>query len=127
MTDKGDMKADYKHNQHRLRRMGVYCIKNRVNGKVFLAGSTNLDGTIARDRTWLPMGGHQNKGLQADWKTFGAEAFAIEELEVLTPSDAPRDYAGEVALLLALYMEQLAPYGDRGYMPRPRGARQLEA
>jgi hypothetical protein len=123
MGTKDALKADYKHNQHHMRRMGVYCIKNLVNGKVFLAGSMNLDGTIARDRTWLPMGGHINRALQADWNTFGAEAFSIEVLEALTPSDTPRDYAGEVALLLELYMEQLAPHGERGYMPRPRGGR----
>jgi hypothetical protein len=121
MTAKSGLKADYKHNQHHMRRMGVYWIKNVRNGKVFLAGSMNLDGAIARDRTWLPMGGHINRALQADWQAFGAEAFTIEVLEALTPSDEPRDYAGEVALLLALYMEQLAPYGDQGYMPRPRG------
>lgn len=123
MGSKADLKATYKHHQHHMRRMGVYCIKNQVNGKVFLAGSMNLDGAIARDRTWLPMGGHINRALQADWRTYGAEAFTIEVLEALTPTDEPRDYAGEVALLLALYMEQLAPHGDRGYMPRPRGAR----
>ncbi|MNT67357.1 hypothetical protein D3C72_2054910 [compost metagenome] len=120
MTHKAELKADYLQNWHRLRTMGVYQIKNQVNGRVFLGASLNLDGTITRDRQWLPRGGHQNHQLQRDWKAFGAEAFTFEILETLTPTDDPRDYAGEVALLLEAWKAQLEPYGDKGYLSPPR-------
>ncbi len=120
MTNKQELKAAYKQDRHRLRTMGVYQIKNHVNGKVFVAASSNLDGTIARDRTWLGLGGHQNKALQQEWKAFGAEAFTIDVLECLTPTDDPRNYSEELALLLEVWLETLQPYGERGYLSRKR-------
>jgi len=120
MSDRQALKAEYKQNQHHLRAMGVYQIKNQVNGKVFVAASSNLEGTIARDRTWLGLGGHQNKALQQEWKAFGAEAFTFDVLERLTPTDEPRNYSEELAILLEVWLETLQPYGERGYLSRKR-------
>lgn len=119
MDRKEALKAEFKHNGHKMRKMGVYRIENTANGKVFLNKSTNLDGAIERDRLWLSLGGHINRGLQQDWQTFGAEAFRFECLEVIEPTDEPRDLAGEVAVLFDCWMETLRPFGDRGYMPAP--------
>lgn len=120
MTNRAELKATYKQNWHKLRKIGVYQIKNRVNGKVYLGSSTNLDGTLSRDLTWLTRGGFLNHELQAEWNAFGAEAFGFEILETLTPTDDPRDYTGELALLLEVWFEQLQPFGDNGYHPTPR-------
>jgi hypothetical protein len=117
---KAALKAAYRQNWHRMRSMGVYQIRNLANGKVFLGSSLNLEGAIERDRHWLTLGGHLNHALQQDWQACGAEAFTIDVLETLTPTDDVRDYAGEVALLLAAWAAQLEPYGDKGYLPRPR-------
>ncbi|HBN08395.1 MAG TPA: hypothetical protein DD435_07030 [Cyanobacteria bacterium UBA8530] len=120
MSRKEELKAAYKQNWHKLRTMGVYQIKNRANGKVFLEASLNLEGTIDRDRMWLTMGGHQNQKLQQEWDTFGAQTFTIEILETLTPTDDPRDYALEAKILLEIWLETLSPYGEKGYLPPPR-------
>ena len=120
MTTRDAMKAAYKQDRHRLRTMGVFQIKNRVNGKVFLDASPNLDGTISRDRSWLERGFHMNAELLKEWKAFGAQAFTFDVLEVLTPTDDPRNYAEELALLLDVWKETLQPYGERGYMKPPR-------
>ncbi|HEY9854272.1 MAG TPA: GIY-YIG nuclease family protein [Stenomitos sp.] len=120
MNRKEELKADYRQNWHKLRKMGVYQIKNQVNGKVFLEGSLNLDGTIARDQTWLSRGGHLNHALQAEWNRFGSEAFTFDVLEMLSPTDDARNYAEEVAILREVWMEQLQPYGEQGYHPVPR-------
>jgi hypothetical protein len=123
MERKAELKADFKHNGHKMRRMGVYRIENTANGKVFLAKSTHLDGAIERDKRWLSMGGHNNRGLQQDWTTYGPDAFRFEVLEVIEPTDEPRDWALEVSVLYACWMEELAPHGARGYMPAPIGRR----
>lgn len=120
MNRKEELKADYRQNWHKLRKMGVYQIKNQANGKVFLGSSMNLEGTIARDRLWLSLGGFLNHELQADWKTFGAESFTLEVLETLTPTDDPREYAEELAILFEAWLERLEPYGEKGYHPVPR-------
>lgn len=123
MNRKAELKAAYKQNAHRLRRMGVYAIRNQLNGKVYLDATTNLDGAIERDRLWLSKGGHLNVSLQHDWNSYGSEAFRFEILEMLKPTDDPRDYPAEIALLLEIWKEELAPYGDKGYLPAPRAAR----
>lgn len=120
MSRKEELKAAYKQNWQHLRKMGVFQIRNQVNGKVFLDASLNLEGTIERDKTWLSRGGHQNHHLQREWNEFGAEAFSIEILEELTPTDDPRDYAEEARILLAAWKEKLEPYGEKGYLPVPR-------
>ncbi|MNT45742.1 hypothetical protein D3C72_1823400 [compost metagenome] len=120
MSDKQALKAAYKQDGHRFRAMGVYQIKNQANGKVYLAASPNIDGTMGRDRTWLRMGNHLNKALQQEWKAYGPEAFAFEVLELLTPTDEPRNYPEELALLLEVWLETLQPYDERGYMKPPR-------
>jgi hypothetical protein len=120
MTSKEALKAAYKQDKHRLRPMGVYQIKNQVNGKVFLAASPNLEGTLARDRTWLALGGHQNKALQREWQAYGPEAFTFDVLELITPTDDPRNYTEELAILLEAWRETLQPYGERGYLSAPR-------
>lgn len=123
MSRKAELKADYKHNGHKLRKMGVYRILNTINGKAYLDASSNLDGAIERDRLWLTKGGHLNARLQQDWNTYGAEAFSFEVLEMLKPTDDPRNYASEIAILLEVWKEELAPYGEKGYLPVPRTTR----
>lgn len=120
MSRKEELKAYYKQNWHKLRKMGVYQIKNQVNGKIFLGGSLNLEGAIEHDRLWLEWGGHLNHKLQQDWKTFGPDSFSFEILETLTPTADPRDYRSEVALLLEVWQETLTPYGEKGYLPGAR-------
>lgn len=120
MSRKEELKAAYKQNWQRLRTMGVFQIRNRENGKVFLDASLNLEGTMERDKKWLSMGGHQNHLLQKEWNEYGEDAFSIEILEVLTPTDDPRNYAEESRILLAAWKEKLEPYGEKGYLPVPR-------
>lgn len=118
MTDKKALKAAFKLNPHGLRRMGVYQLKNQVNGKLYLEASSNVDGTMERDRSWLARGNHLNRELQADWDACGADAFAFEVLELLQPSDEPRNYREELAILKELWVESLQPFGERGYLRR---------
>jgi hypothetical protein len=123
MNRREQLKTEAKQNGARLRTMGVYRIRNERNGRVFLDASLNLEGAMDRDRSWLALGGHTNRSLQQDWNACGADAFRFDILETLTPTNDPRDYAGEVALLLEAWMAQLEPYGDKGYLPVPRRMR----
>lgn len=120
MSRKEELKAAYKQNWHKLRKMGVYQIKNQANGKILLDASLNLDGAIARDRLWLAKGYHLNSALQQEMKAFGPEAFTLDILETLTPTDDPRDYKEELSILLEVWLENLAPYGDKGYHAPPK-------
>ncbi len=94
---------------------GVYQIKNHRNGKAFVRSTRNLK-TINGQRFRLEMGSHDNKLLQQDWNEFGPEAFAFDVLEVLEkPETGYFDEKDALAKLLKKWLEQLQPYGERGY------------
>lgn len=118
MVDQRALKKAYKETP---RPRGVFVVRNRANGKVFLGGSQDLPGALNRHRFQLKMGSHQNGALQADWKSLGEDAFEIEVLDELKPQEGPEtDPVREVAVLLALWMDKLQPWAERGYHDEPR-------
>jgi hypothetical protein len=116
-----DQRALKKAYKEARRPMGVFAVRNRTNGKVFLGGSQDLPGALNRHRFQLRMGSHQNRALQADWNRLGEEAFEVEIMDELKPKEgAPADPARELAVLLELWMEKLQPWAERGYHQEPR-------
>jgi hypothetical protein len=98
------------------RPMGVFLIRNNLNDKVFLGVSLDLPGIINRHKSALKVGGHANKALQADWNELGAENFAFEIVDELTPrAGGVVDYRAELESLENLWLERLQPFGERGY------------
>jgi group I intron endonuclease len=114
MSSKKDLKREYKET---ARPMGVFQIRNLTNDKIFIGSSVNLDGIFNRHRFALNAGSHQSKALQADWNASGAENFAFEILEELE-SRAGFDTKKELEVLENLYLENLEPYGEKGYNER---------
>lgn len=101
------------------RPMGVFQIRNCVNEKVFVGSSTNLDGIFNRHRFQLNAGNHQSKDLQKDWTELGAEKFAFEILEELELREG-LDIKRELEFLEDLWLENLQPFGDKGYNERKK-------
>ncbi len=96
--------------------IGVFQIRNTVNGKIYLDSSPNLDTIWNRHLFELNLGSHRNKALQQDWKEHGAANFVFEILsELEQDDDKPVDYAKEVKTLEAMFLEELQPYGEKGY------------
>lgn len=94
---------------------GVYQIRNTRNGKLFVEATRNLK-TINGQQFTLENGTHMNKGLQAEWREFGAGAFAFEVLEVLEePETGYFDQKDELKKLKEKWLAQLQPFGERGY------------
>ena len=108
-----DLKRAFKERQ---KPAGVFQIKNTVSGKVLLGSSLNLDGTSNIHRFMLSNGTHYNATMQKDWKQHGADAFVFEILEVVKVTQEPSfNLDDELALLEAIWIEKLSPFGDRGY------------
>lgn len=105
--------------------MGVYRIHNTRNGKSLIGSSVNLDAIFNRHRMQLRIDSHRNKALSADWKEFGEEAFEFEVLETLDPLDQP-EYtpAEDLKFLERHWLNELQPYGERGYHQPPRAVSQ---
>lgn len=94
---------------------GVYQIKNNKNNKIYIGSTKNLK-TLNGLKFMLENGGGTNKKLQKDWSHFGKDAFSFEILEILKKKDDL--YYNEKEALEKLeekWLEQLQPYGERGY------------
>ncbi len=117
MSDHRDLKREYKNNPPP---MGIYRIRNTANGKIYLGASTNLPGALNSSRFQLRMGSFlANRELQDDYRKFGADAFEFTVLETLKPLDDPaRNPRDDLNALLGMLMEQLEPYGEKGYHRR---------
>lgn len=115
-----DRKAMIREYKERRRPMGVFQIRNRVNGKVFIGISTDLPSMLNRQRTQLRLGMHPNRALQAEWTAQGGESFSFEVLDSLSHIHEPvADPAADLKLLELMWLDKLAPYGERGYNPAP--------
>ncbi|GAA0373769.1 GIY-YIG nuclease family protein [Bacillus horti] len=113
MDRKKELKQQFKETKIEA---GIYQIKNRQNGKVFIGSTPNLK-TLNGVKFMLEMGSHKNKELQLEWKEFGQEAFTVDVLETLK-KDKDKLYFNEKEELEKLeekWLEELQPFGERGY------------
>jgi hypothetical protein len=109
--------------------MGVYQIRNVKNGKIFVDGSMDLNGTRNRLDFFKQTNLNSITELQQDWNTYGGNSFIFEVLDRIKPREEIlidvlelKVYRGEVDTLLDLWLEKLQPYGDKGYN-RPKRKR----
>lgn len=66
---------------------GVYQIRNRITGEVYVGTSINVFLRVRGHFSGLKTGWHHNRRLQKDWKAFGPSAFSVCLLESM-PADA---------------------------------------
>jgi group I intron endonuclease len=105
--------------------MGAYQIRNKLNGKCYVAASKDIVARLNRHRADLKFGGEAVKSLLTDWREFGEENFAFEILDRLEPLDTP-DYkpADDLKVLEAIWLDKLQPFEPAGYNPVKTGSRQ---
>lgn len=95
---------------------GVFQIRNTVNGKIYIEGSVNLDKIWNRHRSELRLGAHRNVSLQKEWNEFGEDNFKYEILsEIKQEENLHTDYAKEAKQLAKMFIEEIKPFGDKGY------------
>jgi len=101
--------------------MGIFQLRNEVNGKIFVGSSMDLPAIFNRTRFQLFGGSHPNKELEADWRQLGSNKFAFEVLEEIVPrEDLNYDYKADLDTLEDLWLEKLEPYGEKGYNERKK-------
>lgn len=113
MKTRKEIINDYKRTKSQI---GVFQIRNKINNKVFIESSVDLVAIWNRLRFQLNMGSHPNVALQKDWKELGEENFAYEILSEIQQEDGVQvDYRKEAKKLEAMFIEDLQPFGERGY------------
>lgn len=96
--------------------MGVYQIRNTVNGRIYVGSSTNLEGIRNSKLFQMRMGKVVfSRELQKDLDEFGAGSFEFSVLEVLDRTAAGENNDRSLAALYLHWLEKLQPFGERGY------------
>lgn len=112
-SKRAEIKRVYKQNRPE---MGIYQLRNRANGKIFVESSPNLEGTRNSRLFQLRMGTVVfNRELQEDVRRDGADSFEFSVLEVLEKPAAGDDPERQLAALELQWLEKLQPFGERGY------------
>ena len=113
MSTRKELINEYKQTKFRA---GVFQIRNTVNGKLFVGNSVNLDAIWNRHLFELNFGSHKNKDLQREWNQYGEGSFVYEILsELKQDDDSTADVQKELKMLEAMFMEELAPFDEKGY------------
>lgn len=99
--------------------IGVFQIKNKVSGKIYIDSCPNLKNKWFTLQMQLDTGRFANAELQKDWKELGPDAFVYEVLEEKEWND-DMDLKWELKMLLKPWLEKLQPYVDRGYNKPPK-------
>jgi hypothetical protein len=117
MDRRSELKLEYKN---RPRNIGIFQVKNKINGKILVGSSLNLDKAYNRFLFGLSYGDiHLNKELLKDWQQYGEENFIFEIVDRLKPNGDPLyDYKEDLETLETLWLEKLHPYDDKGYNKR---------
>jgi len=60
---------------------GIYVIRNKENGKIYIGSSQNIHKRSLEHRSGLRRGVHDNNHLQKAWNKYGESAFEFGVLE----------------------------------------------
>lgn len=98
---------------------GVYAIRNRVTGRVYVSGDLDVEGVLEYDRLALQRKDHRNDALQAEWNWYGEENFTFKVIETIEPR-LHSNARGKLGRLVDASREKLGAYGRYGYNTRVR-------
>ncbi len=112
-SKRAEIKRTYKQN---IPDMGIYQIKNKVNGKIYIDSSKNLEGTRNSRLFQLKMGKIVfNRELQKELNEFGADGFEFSVIDVLDDLEPGDNIDRMLASLELHWLDKLQPFGERGY------------
>ena len=113
VINKSEIRNNYKK---ALTTMGVYQVRNLVNGKIFVGSSKNIPARINRHKFELRYGSENIVELQDDYNKYGVDKFIYEIIDELKPKeDTEYNYTEDVKVLEELWIEKLQPFEEKGY------------
>ena len=98
---------------------GVYLIRNKVNGKLYVGSASDIRRRWRRHVNDLKTAMHTNQKLSRAWLKYGQEAFEFSVIQVVEPSRA--------AILAAeqIWIDALGCCGEQGYNILPTAGSSL--
>ena len=70
---------------------GVYAIRNKLNGKLYIGSSCKIECRFSGHKSLLKSGTHSNDRLQSEFNRYGIEAFQFSILELVNDLSSIRD------------------------------------
>ena len=108
-----------KHYKQITQPMGVYQIKNKRNGKLFIGSAKNLPAKLNSHKFQLKNNLHINLEMQTDFNEIKEEGFSFDTIDLLEPREDPNyDYTEDLKILEAMWIERLQPFDENGYNKR---------
>lgn len=71
-----------------LPQAGIYCIKNLINGRVYVGSSARIRRRLTGHRCLLRKNAHDSPKLQYGWNHYGEDAFEFSILETVSGPEA---------------------------------------
>jgi len=96
---------------------GVYAIRNRITGRVYVSSDLDVDAGLELDRAALESKQHRNAALQDEWDWYGEDSFTFKVIARIEPR-ADRNYHGKLAQSVEMFREELGAFGRTGYNSR---------
>ena len=113
MADRKEIIKQYKQT---VQPMGIYQIRNLINGKILVGSNLNLRAIENRFGFMGAAGFLGNTELQNDCLKYGKADFALEIIDKLDPKEDPAyDYREDLKTLEEMWIEKLQPFGEKGY------------
>lgn len=94
--------------------MGVFMIKNKENGKIFLDVNADTKNILNRYKFELSLGSCKIIELQKEFKKYGEDSFSfevLEELEYDEKDDGSKDYSDDLEILKMVWIDKLDKEG----------------
>ncbi len=64
--------------------MGIYKIENKINGKIYIGSSKNIENRFKEHKTMLRNNKHHSYYLQNSWNKYGESNFEFKKIEEIT-------------------------------------------
>ena len=98
--------------------VGIYMIRNKINNKVYIGQTINIDNRWMQHRSRLKCQSHENKHLQSAYDLYGKDAFEyilLEECEENELNDKEKFYIKYYDSYYSGYNQDFGGQGCSGY------------
>jgi hypothetical protein len=114
MKTKKELKEEFKTMKFRA---GIYQIINKLENRIYLQTTFDLDRGFNSDIFQLKGGMHLNKNLQSDWNKLGLESFEFKTFDQLEMKDTatPKEINKELKIFLEMHLTELKKNGQLLY------------
>ncbi len=95
-----------------VRGSGIYAIRNKLNGKLYVGSALNIQRRWWQHQSRLRIGNHHSRKLQSAWNKYGVDGFLFEVLELVPDAQV-------LTIREQHWINSLGAHGPSGYNMRP--------